>query len=40
MAKGKAILRNVFSKTVRDQRRPLLWWGLGLTLLTVVTMLL
>ena len=33
------MLRNVFSKTIRDQRRSLLWWGLGLTLLTVVTML-
>jgi len=33
------MLRSVLSKTVRDQNRSLLWWGLGLIILTVVTML-
>jgi hypothetical protein len=25
-----AVLRNVFAKTLRDQRRSLGWWALGL----------
>ncbi len=33
------MLRSIFAKTVRDQRRSLLWWGLGLVALTVVTVL-
>lgn len=28
------MLRNVFQKTLRDQRRSLTWWGLGVALLT------
>ena len=31
------MLRSVFFKTIRDQRRSLMWWGLGMVLLTVVT---
>ena len=31
------MLRNVFLKTLRDQRRSLLWWGIGVVLLAVVT---
>ena len=31
------MLRNVFLKTLRDQRRPLLWWGIGLVVLAVFT---
>jgi len=33
------MLRNVFLKTLRDQRRALLWWGIGLVAITVITML-
>jgi ABC-2 type transport system permease protein len=39
MAKETAMLRSVFLKSIRDQRRSLIWWGLGLVLLTVVTLL-
>ncbi|MCH7608193.1 MAG: ABC transporter permease subunit [Chloroflexi bacterium] len=31
------MLRNVFLKTLRDQRRSLLWWGIGLLALTSLT---
>jgi ABC-2 type transport system permease protein len=31
------MLSSVFAKSVRDQRRSIMWWGLGLVLLTVVT---
>lgn len=31
------MLRNVFLKTLRDRRRSLLWWGLGLVGLTAIT---
>ncbi len=31
------MLRNVFLKTLRDQRRSLLWWGIGLVALTSLT---
>lgn len=33
------MLRSVFAKTVRDQRRALLWWALGLLLLSLLTFL-
>ena len=33
------MLRNVFLKSLRDQRRALLWWAIGLLALTVITML-
>jgi ABC-2 type transport system permease protein len=39
MGREMAMLRSVFSKTIRDLRRSLMWWGLGLVLLTVVTQL-
>lgn len=32
------MLRNVFWKTLRDQRRGLLWWGIGLVVLAVYLM--
>ena len=31
------MLRNVFLKTLRDQRRALLWWGIGLAVLAAFT---
>lgn len=31
------MLRNVFLKTLRDQRRSLLWWGIGVVALTSLT---
>lgn len=31
------MLRNVFLKTLRDQRRSLLWWGVGVVALTSLT---
>lgn len=31
------MLRNVFLKTLRDQRRAFLWWGIGLIAVTVWT---
>lgn len=31
------MLRNVFLKTLRDQRRALLWWGIGLAILAAFT---
>ena len=31
------MLRNVFLKTLRDQRRSLLWWGIGLVVLAAFT---
>ena len=31
------MLRNVFLKTLRDQRRSLMWWGIGLVALTSLT---
>lgn len=33
------MLRNVFLKSLRDQRRALMWWGIGLVALTVLTTL-
>ena len=33
------MLRNVFLKTLRDQRRAVLWWSIGLVALTSVTVL-
>ncbi|MBI4328592.1 MAG: ABC transporter permease subunit [Chloroflexi bacterium] len=33
------MLRNVFWKSLRDQRRALAWWGIGLVLLAVTTLL-
>jgi ABC-2 type transport system permease protein len=33
------MLTNVFLKTLRDQRRPLMWWSLGLVSLTGLTLL-
>ena len=33
------MLGNVFLKTLRDQRRAVLWWGIGLVALTIVTVL-
>ena len=33
------MLRNVFLKTLRDQRRSLLWWGLSLVALAIITIL-
>ena len=33
------MLNNVFLKSLRDQRRALLWWAIGLVALTVITML-
>ncbi len=33
------MLRNVFLKTLRDQRRSLIWWCIGLTALTWLTVL-
>ena len=30
------MLRNVFLKTLRDQRRSLVWWGIGMVALTVL----
>ena len=32
------MLTNVFLKTLRDQRRSLMWWGIGLVALTSLTM--
>jgi ABC-2 type transport system permease protein len=34
-----AVLRNVFAKTLRDQRRSLLWWSLGLAAVIAVYVL-
>ena len=31
------MLRNLFLKTLRDQRRSLLWWGMGIVALTSLT---
>ena len=33
------MLRNVLLKSLRDQRRALMWWGIGLVALTTITML-
>ena len=33
------MLRNVLLKTLRDQRRALLWWGLGLVGVAIMTLL-
>ena len=33
------MLRNVFLKSLRDRRRAMLWWSLGLGALTFVTLL-
>jgi len=33
------MLHNVFAKTLRDQRRAVVWWALGLVALTLVTIL-
>jgi ABC-2 type transport system permease protein len=33
------VLRNVFTKTLRDQRRPLGWWSLGLVAVIAIYML-
>jgi ABC-2 type transport system permease protein len=33
------MLRNVFLKSLRDQRRAMLWWSLGLGAITFVTLL-
>jgi ABC-2 type transport system permease protein len=33
------VLRNVFAKTLRDQRRSLLWWSLGLVAVVAVYVL-
>ena len=33
------MLRSVFLKTLRDQRRSLIWWGIGLMTLTLLTLL-
>jgi hypothetical protein len=34
-----AVLRNVFAKTLRDQRRSLDWWSLGLLAVIAVYVL-
>lgn len=31
------MLRNVFLKTLRDQRRSLIWWGIGLAAIAILT---
>jgi len=33
------LLRTVFLKSLRDQRKPLMWWGVGAVALTLVTIL-
>ena len=33
------MLRNVLLKTLRDQRRSLMWWSVGLATLTIITIL-
>ena len=33
------MLRNILLKTLRDQRRELLWWGIGLSALALITLL-
>lgn len=33
------MLSNVFLKSLRDQRKPLLWWSLGLIAIAILTML-
>ena len=33
------MLRNVFLKSLRDQRKSLIFWGLGIAALTLVTIL-
>ena len=32
------MLNNVFLKTLWDQRRSLLWWGIGMVAISIVTM--
>jgi ABC-2 type transport system permease protein len=39
MAKVKTMLRNVFLKSLRDQRRSLMFWGIGVAALSLVTAL-
>ena len=33
------MLRNVFLKSLRDQRRSLMFWGIGVAVLSLVTIL-
>ncbi len=33
------MLRNVFLKSLWDQRRSLIWWGIGFAALTLITVL-
>ena len=33
------MLRNLFLKTLRDQRKSLMWWGIGMAALAVITIL-
>ena len=33
------MLRNVFTKTLRDQRRSLMWWSIGIAALAIITTL-
>jgi ABC-2 type transport system permease protein len=33
------VLRSVLTKTLRDQRRPLVWWGVGVTALVLLEVL-
>ena len=33
------MLNNVFLKTLWDQRRSLMWWGIGMTVISLITML-
>ena len=39
MAKVKTMLRNVFLKSLRDQRRSLMFWGIGVAALALLTVL-
>ncbi len=31
------MLNNIFLKTLRDQRKPIMWWSLGLLVITLIT---
>ncbi len=33
------MLSNVFLKSLRDQRKPLIWWSVGLIAIAILTML-
>ena len=33
------MLNNVLLKTIRDQRKPLMWWTIGIVSITLITLL-